>query len=269
MKLSFRDRFLTPPVARAILSPLGMVLFGVGAAGGILLGAPIAVAAVAGVAGWGAQVLAAVPRGAVQAKVEPFALSEPWRSYVVDAQVSQKRFHNVVAGMSKGPIRQRLAAMEDRLDEGIDESWKIAKSGHEISQAVKALKTSAAEQELAAVRSTIGTDRAPTPSEASIIEALRSQIEAGHRLDATVEQARNRLRVLDARFDELVARAVEVSVGAGDSDRLRNDVDGLVTELEALRTAIEETTVADGGQMPLAERGQTPGDPGTSLPAPG
>lgn len=259
MKLSFRDRFLTPPVARAILSPLGMVLFGVGAAGGILLGAPLVVAAGAGVVGWGAQVLAAVPRGASQARVEPFALSEPWRGYVVDAQVSKKRFDNVVAGMSKGPTRDRLAAMEDRLQEGIDESWKIAKRGHDISQAVKVLGTSSAEKELASVLADVDDGREPTPSEASIIEALRSQIDAARRLEGTVTQARDRLRVLDARFDELVARAIEVSVGAGDSDLLRNDVDGLVTELEALRMAIEETSVADGRQAPG----------GTGLPSPG
>ena len=48
------------------------------------------------------------------------------------------------------------------------------------------------------------------------------------------------MRLLDARFDELVARAVEVSVGAGDTDVLGDDVDGLVTELEALRVAIDE-----------------------------
>ncbi len=258
MALRFRDRFLTPPVARAILSPLGMVLFGVGAAGGILLGAPIVVAAVAGVAGWGAQVLAAVPRGATQARVEPFALSEPWRTYVVEAQVSKKRFDTVVSGMAKGPTRDRLAAMDERLDEGIDESWKIAKRGHDITQALQALSTASAEKELASVRAGIGTDRVPTESETSIIEALQSQIEAARRLDSTVERARDRLRVLDARFDELVARAIEVSVGAGDSDLLRNDVNGLVTELEALRMAIEETSVADGQGLS-----------GPGLPAPG
>jgi len=54
------------------------------------------------------------------------------------------------------------------------------------------------------------------------------------------------LRLLDARFDELVARGVEVSIGTGDTDVLGNDVDGLVTELESLRIALEETNAADG-----------------------
>ena len=48
------------------------------------------------------------------------------------------------------------------------------------------------------------------------------------------------MRLLDARFDELLARTVEVSVGAGDTDVLGEDVDGLVSELEALRIAMDE-----------------------------
>ena len=50
---SFRDRFLTPPVARAIMSPLGIVLFGAAAAGAILIGAPIVAAAGIGAVAWG------------------------------------------------------------------------------------------------------------------------------------------------------------------------------------------------------------------------
>ena len=45
-----------------------------------------------------------------------------------------------------------------------------------------------------------------------------------------------------------LARAVEVSVGAGDTDVLGDDVDGLVTELEALRIAMDEAE--PGGRSP-------------------
>src|SRR6185503_11886082 len=39
---SFRDRFLTPPVARAITSPTGILLAGAGASAAILVGLPLA-----------------------------------------------------------------------------------------------------------------------------------------------------------------------------------------------------------------------------------
>jgi hypothetical protein len=51
------------------------------------------------------------------------------------------------------------------------------------------------------------------------------------------------LRLLDARLDEAVARAVELSL-SGDSGKLTgldSDVDDLVAEMEALRQALEET----------------------------
>ena len=68
--------------------------------------------------------------------------------------------------------------------------------------------------------------------------ALEAQLASADRLVALADRSRDRLRLLDARFDELVARTVEVSVGTGDTDVLGNDVDGLVSELEALRIAM-------------------------------
>ncbi len=62
------------------------------------------------------------------------------------------------------------------------------------------------------------------------------------------------------RFDELVARAVEVSVGAADSSVFGNDVDSLVTELESLRLAMDDTRRAeagDTGPAALEEKPQT------------
>jgi len=60
-------------------------------------------------------------------------------------------------------------------------------------------------------------------------------------------EARDRLRLLDARLDEAVARAVELSLGTGDARALQGDVDQLVEEMEALRLALE-----DAGPAPLA-----------------
>ena len=43
MARSFKDRFFTPKVARAIMSPLGIVLFGAGTAGAVLGGLVIGI----------------------------------------------------------------------------------------------------------------------------------------------------------------------------------------------------------------------------------
>ena len=258
-RTSFRDRFLTPPVARAIMSPLGIVLFGVGAAAAIVAGMPIAAAAGVGALAWGGRVLAAVPRDRRGDRIEPFTLADPWRSYVVGAQESKQRFDRMVADMAGGPLKERLSGLAARLEDGVAEAWRIARRGNDISGALARLDTVSAAAELAQLRAW-GAQSEPSPSVAETIEALEAQVASAQRLQRTSDDAQARLRLLDARFDELVARGVEVSLGAGDTDVLGNDVDGLVSELESLRIALEETNAADG--MPGRE-----GLPGTWPPS--
>ena len=242
---SFRDRFLTPPVARAIMSPLGIVLFGAAAAGAILIGAPIAIAAGIGAVAWGGQVLAAVPRDPRRGdRIEPFTLGDPWKSYVVGAQQSKERFDRMVHDMAAGPLKERLADLASRLDDGVAESWRIARRGNDISGALARLDTVSAQAELAELRAATG-NAMPQRSTAKTIEALEAQVASADRLQRTADDAHSRLRLLDARFDELVARGVEVSIGSGDTDVFGDEVDGLVSDLESLRTALEEANAAD------------------------
>jgi len=184
-----------------------------------------------------------VPRNPSTDRVEPFTLADPWRSYVVGAQDAKARFDRVVADMDHGPLRERLTDLAARLDDGIDESWRIAKRGNDISDALARLDTVRTRAELAQLR-LASADRPPTAAATKTIQSLEAQIGSAQRLQATEDDARDRLRLLDARFDELVARAVEVSLGTEDSDVLGDDVDGLVGELEALRAALEETNSA-------------------------
>jgi hypothetical protein len=253
---SFRDRFFTPRVARAIMSPLGIVLAGAGAAAGILVGLPVVAAAGVGALAWGGRVLAAVPRGEPSARVAPSSLSEPWRSYGVQAEDAKRRFDSVVASVAPGPLRERLEHLSGRLDDGIDESWRIARRGHEIGNAIAKIDTVSAQTELAELHRQIGSAN-PSPAQAQTVEALEAQLASARRLSALAERSRDRLRLLDARFDELLARTVEVSVGTGDTDLLGEDVDGLVNELEALRIAMDEVDRA--GQPAALPQPDPPG----------
>jgi hypothetical protein len=243
VRSKFRDRFFNPKVARAMMSPGGILLAGAGAAAAILAGVPLIAAAGVGALAWGGRVLAAV--GTNPATPQPQALSEPWRGYAQSAQDSKRRFDQIVASVSDGPLRQRLATLSARLDEGVDESWRIAKRGHEIVAALGQIDTAGATAELAELEES-GADA--TGPQTATIESLRAQLAAAERLSSLAGQSRDRLRLLDARFDELIARAVEVSVGSGDSEVLGQDVDELVSELESLRVAMEETDKLSGLQ---------------------
>lgn len=239
-RLSFRDRFFTPPVARAMTSPLGIILFGGGAAIGIAAGLPVVAAIVLGAVLWAGRVAIAVPRGEKSERIDPFVLSEPWRRHVQGAQSAKLRFDRTVADTRPGPMRDRLASLADRLQQGVVDCWRIASRGDDIDAALAHLSPAEARRELDDARQQIAV-RGSTPALESTVASLEAQLASAERLRAVSIDAQDRLRLLDARLDELVARAAEVSVGAGDTGGLSDEVDGLVTELEALRLALEET----------------------------
>ncbi len=234
---SFRDRFFTPPVARAIMSPLAIVLAGAGLAVGVATGLPLALAAGVGVAAWAGRVLAAVPKGKPADQIDPYALSDPWRSYVLGAQAAQGRFDRTVKAVQSGPLRDRLNEVASRFEDASSECWRIARRGHDIDGALRNLDLAETARDLAQARTLPAT-----PTNQATVASFEAQMASGKRMTDVSQDAQSRLRLLDARMDELVARVAELSVSAGDDlGGLDSDVDGLVTEMEALRQALEET----------------------------
>jgi hypothetical protein len=247
---SLRDRFFTPPVARAITSPLGIVLAGVGASVGILAGLPIAGVLALGALAWSGRVAAAVPKAKHGERIDPFTLSKPWRDFVQEAQQSRRKFDDAVRRARSGPLRDRLQEIGDRLDDAVQECWRIACSGDALADARKQIDTRTIQRELDQVTGELQGPVAETSPQAGTIAALQAQLATAQRLDDTVIDARNRLRLLDARLDESVARAIELSVSADEDalDSLSADVDGIVGDMEALRQGIDEADAA--GQQP-------------------
>ena len=240
---SFRDRFLTPRVARAVTAPSSILLAGVGASVAIATGLPLVVAPVAGAAAWAARVLLAVPKDEPTHRIDPFSIPEPWRAAVVEALKAQVRFDQAVAATEPGPIRTRLEAIGDRIDDGVGEVGRIARRGAQLVAARAAVDANDAAKALAKLEQD-AAGAAPGSRMERAAEALRAQVATAGRLDALVEDAKAQLLVLDARLDESVARAIELSVRVDDADALVDvgaDVDGLVDEMEALRQALEET----------------------------
>jgi hypothetical protein len=245
MARSLRDRFFTPPVARAMTSPLGIVLAGAGAAVGVATGLGVVGAIGLGALAWGGRVVAAIPRGDKHStRIDPFALSEPWRGYVQGSLAAQARFERTVEATPKGPLRIHLADIGTRLEQGVEEVWLVASRGDDIDGGLATLDVRQAQAELARL------DHEPAGSHtAATRDALAAQVATAARMQAVSTDARDRLRLLDARLDELVARAVELSVSGSASaiTGLGDDVDSLVTEMEALRQALEEADRAEEG----------------------
>jgi hypothetical protein len=229
--VGFRDRFYTPKTAKAILS--WRLLLGVGvAAGAILLGVTPALGIALGVVAYSALVAAAMPRDQ-RVRIDPFTVQEPWRQFVQGAQGSAVKLQETIDAAGDGPVKDRMQGVREKLEHGLDETWQIARRGHEIDQAVHRLDPTALRSKLESFQ------KAADSSEA--IASVESQLESVNRLKEQSTRTSNRLRLTQTRLDELVARAAEVSIGAGDTDAYEHDVDDLVVELESLRLAVEET----------------------------
>ena len=233
--MAFSDRFFTPQTAKALLSwrILLAAVIGVVAA---LLGMNPSAAVGLGFAVYAATVLAAMPPGSPRSTIDPFTLSEPWRRFVQSAQRSRSALRETVREAAEGPLKDRLADVASRLDDAIDESWQIAKRGDEIDAAIKRIDPVRLRSQLDTLR-TSGSAAAGTAA----AESVESQLATAERLRSLSTSTADRLRLTQARLDELVARVAEVSVGRTESAAYEHDVDNLVIELEGLRQAVAET----------------------------
>jgi hypothetical protein len=236
--MSFRDRFFTPRTAKAILS--WRILVGVGVAVALAftpIGVPAAIGI--GVLAYVGSVVAAMPKGAKAPRIDPFTLSEPWRQMVQGAQGAGRRLHETVKGTPAGPLRDRLDGIVGRIDGAVAECWEIARRGDDIDEAITRLDQTALRSKLDTLRAQAET--APSDDLAAAIVSAEGQVASVERLKELSAQTAGRLRLTQTRLDEIVARAAEVSIGAGDTDAYANDVDDLVIEIEAMRLAVEDT----------------------------
>jgi hypothetical protein len=169
--------------------------------------------------------------------IDPFTVGEPWRHLVRSALRSQARYDALVAGARPGPARDRLTGIGDRVDEAVQECWRIAQRGNELRRTLSGIDVGASRAQLA----TLDTADASSPDRRA---SLQSRIETYERIAATTAGTEQQLRLLVARLEETAARGAELSLITGDEPALAalgSEVSGVVDELEALRLAFEET----------------------------
>lgn len=248
-KRSFRDRFYSPSVSRALTSPSGILALGAGAALGLIatvgtagLAAPVIGAVVGGALGYGGRVALAIPRDGTDEKIDPRAVNEPWRRAVQDAQQARNRFNDAVNTFRDGPLRDAMTTMAGQLDEAVSECWQVAQQGQLVADARKRINDREANWELQQALHAVGDDREPNETQARTINALRSQLATAARMDALIASTRDELALINARLDESVTRAIELSVSnrTSDASLLGTDIGEIVDDLESLRMAIED-----------------------------
>ena len=171
--------------------------------------------------------------------LDPFSVGEPWRQYVQSATRSGIKLHQTIEGADAGPLKDRMDSIASRLDQGLDETWKIARRGDQIDETIRRLDPTALRSKLATLHERFAASS--TPDIQAAVTSVENQLESVRRLELESKKTSDRLRLTQTRLDELVSRAAEVAIGAGDTDAYEHDVDDLVIELEALRQAVDET----------------------------
>jgi hypothetical protein len=269
---SYRDRFFTPKVWRAISSPWSILLAVVVAVVAALAGLPVPAAVLLGVLAYVVRVLVAIPgaAGPRPERIDPFTVQEPWRRFVQDALHTRNRFDELVHGMPDGPLRDNLASIAQRVHAAVEENYRVAQRGQALAKARRTIDVRRIERQRAELAAAGAPEAEAEPGAADdpgalpadsvasqVAASLDAQRAAAARLDGVQQDAQARLRLLDARMDEALVRAVELSAQSGPSAELGGlgaDVDSLVTDMEALRQALEEANSASGG---LASPGGT------------
>jgi hypothetical protein len=261
--------------AEAVTAPSALLLAGAGTAVGVLTGIGLPVAVLVGLAAYGARVAFGLPRKPRPERIDLAGLSQPWRAYMKDAMEAQRRYARAVATAAPGPLRDRLSEIGARLDAGVRECYRIARRGAALEGGLAGLQTGVAWSDL---MHGLDAFRIPAPLRERVqrgesirdhpalaeelrthgmdaqalqkLEALQAQVLSAQRLSTVAQDARSRLELLNARLDEAVARAVELSLSAEDATALSGlggDVDELVGEMESLRTALDEVGRAGRG----------------------
>ena len=184
-------------------------------------------------------VVAAMPNRTVRASIDPFTLGEPWRQFVQSAQRSRSS-----ADGHRRPGGGRPAARPARRRSPASSTAASPRAGASPSAATRSTVSSAGSTRPDCGRSSERCRQqaaaAPTDNTTAAIESVERQLATADRLKAVSASTADRLRLTQARLDELVARSAEIAAGAGDTTEYAHDVDDLVLELEALRLAVQE-----------------------------
>ena len=155
----------------------GILLFGVGAARFDPRSVrPLARRCGVGAVAWGGRVLAAVPRNPSD---RPRRTVHAGRPVAVVRGGSAGRQGAGSTGSSTTWIAGRSATgwpgSANRLDDGIDESWRIAKRGNDISDALARLDTVRTRDRARPAPRSALADRPPTAAAAKTIQSLEAQ----------------------------------------------------------------------------------------------
>jgi hypothetical protein len=168
------------------------------------------------------------------AHVDPAAAPHRFAGAVAAALDARRRYAEVVGRTRPGPVRDRLASLGGRVDDGVAAVWATVTRAGDIEATLAGLGPERVRDEYKQAKR--------SGSDPELVEALAQRFASVQRLLNTLDDTDDRLRLLEARLDATVARAAEVSLTASPdgADAVGAELDVVVGELTALGAALDE-----------------------------
>lgn len=168
------------------------------------------------------------------AHVDPARAPRRFAGSVAAALDARRRYGEIVGRTRPGPVRDRLAALGGRVDDGVAAVWAAAIRAGDIEATLGDLGPERVADEY--------KDAKRAGADPELVEVLHQRFTSVQRLLNTVDDTAERLRLLEARLGATVARAAEVALTASTdgADAVGAELDGVVGDLTALRSALDE-----------------------------
>ncbi len=250
-------------VGRAAVSPSAIVLAAAGVGIG-LLAQSVVLAVVLGLGAWFARLVVAALRARHRGPrlpvviIDPYAVPEPWRQYVRQAQGAEQRFDSSLATWPSGPLQDRLLQLQPRLHQGVNEVWVVAQRGAALGGIVAGRGQPSVVQLSTELRR-VQAEQQRTPASdrqqalARSEEAIAAQLRAAHRTEEAKGEVLDRLRLLTARLDDAVTELLKLGLeragGATEfsADAATGSIDILLDDIGALHEGLREVGAAAAG----------------------
>jgi hypothetical protein len=172
------------------------------------------------------------PDDPIARQVDPAQAPRRLAPVVADALDARRRYQDLVAGLRPGPVQERLGSMQAQLDAGVLAVGETARRVGELERILASLQPDRVTDEYKRAKR--------SDADPEVMAAHEARFGSVQRLLNAVDDADERLRLLDVRLDGIVARGAEVALGSGgDLDALDAELASVVSDLGALRAGLD------------------------------
>jgi hypothetical protein len=250
-----------PSVARAAASPSAIVAAGAGVAVGEAAHLGLPVAAALGVAAYGARLGWAYMRRRSlrrsralrrEARVDPWAVPEPWRSLTARALRARAQLQQFARDCPPGPLADQVSRAGAMAAAAVEEQWGMARTGASLAPGDRLQQVASALEDVqSALGAGAGAGAGARPDRTALQgreELLAAELRSLHGAQQAADELSGRLSALVEELEQLATMCGRLLASPGPAAEA---LDALTSAVGSLVSAMDE-----------ARRESRPGGPG-------